>query len=163
MNTNPYAEIIKQFRKKAGLTQMQLAEKIGVNRTAITKYESGNVIPSAKILAEIFAVLNIPSSFIFDFRDSSTEPKIWHVSNDREPETVNRENNNNSIKLFSIFARSFGYAVIDSNDDEIIISNDSENFIIRKSTVTKFIDTLNKHIEIEFSELLEDLRNGKKD
>ena len=39
--TQMLSERIYQFRRKSGLSQEQLAEKIGVSRQAISKWESG--------------------------------------------------------------------------------------------------------------------------
>ena len=36
-----FGDKLKQIRKKEGLSQEQLAEKIGVSRQAITKWETG--------------------------------------------------------------------------------------------------------------------------
>lgn len=51
--------IIKELRKQHNLTQQQLADKIGVTHTVISKYESGKSIPNPdkmKALSEIFSV-----------------------------------------------------------------------------------------------------------
>ena len=46
------SERIYQFRRKSGLSQEQLAEKIGVSRQAISKWESGTSTPELeKLLA----------------------------------------------------------------------------------------------------------------
>ena len=45
------------FRKRAGLTQQQVADKLNINRTTYTKYETGVSDPGIEIikrLAEIF-------------------------------------------------------------------------------------------------------------
>lgn len=52
-----FGDKLKQIRKKEGLSQEQLAEKIGVSRQAITKWETGRGLPDVEnmvILAEIF-------------------------------------------------------------------------------------------------------------
>jgi len=36
-----FSEKLKKIRKKEGISQEQLAEKIGVSRQAITKWETG--------------------------------------------------------------------------------------------------------------------------
>lgn len=38
--------IIRNARKAAGMTQEELAQKIGVNRATLSKYESGQIIPN---------------------------------------------------------------------------------------------------------------------
>lgn len=53
------SEKIKKYRKQANLSQEDLASKIYVSRTLITKYESGTVFPTdenIKKLAEVFGI-----------------------------------------------------------------------------------------------------------
>lgn len=48
---------LKEIRKKEGISQEQLAERIGVSRQAITKWETGKGLPDVEnmvIIAEIF-------------------------------------------------------------------------------------------------------------
>ena len=52
-----FSEKLKKIRKDEGLSQDQLAEKIGVSRQAITKWETGKGLPDVEnmvIIAEIF-------------------------------------------------------------------------------------------------------------
>lgn len=52
-----FSERLKEIRKSKGLSQEQLAEKIGVSRQAITKWETGKGLPDVEnmvIIAEIF-------------------------------------------------------------------------------------------------------------
>ena len=52
-----FGQKLKEIRKNEGLSQEQLAEKIGVSRQAITKWETGRGLPDIEnmmILAEIF-------------------------------------------------------------------------------------------------------------
>lgn len=52
-------EKIKKYRKEAGLSQEDLASKIYVSRTLITKYESGSAFPTQENLEKIAAALNV--------------------------------------------------------------------------------------------------------
>ena len=47
------ANTIKQIRKRLGLTQTKLAEKIGSNRFNIANYETGRSIPPADVFVRI--------------------------------------------------------------------------------------------------------------
>lgn len=38
-----FAENVKMLRKQAGMSQEQLAEKLGVSRQAVTKWETGGL------------------------------------------------------------------------------------------------------------------------
>ena len=54
-----FGEKLKEARKKAGLSQEQLAEKMSVSRSAVAKWEAGDSIPDldkCKTLAEMFGV-----------------------------------------------------------------------------------------------------------
>ena len=54
-----FGDRLKQIRADQGLSQEQLAEKIGVSRQAITKWETNRGLPDVEnmiILAEIFKV-----------------------------------------------------------------------------------------------------------
>ncbi len=58
-------------RKKAGMSQETLAEKIGVSRQAISKWETGEAVPelsNLKVLCDIFGVTA-------DWMISETEPE----------------------------------------------------------------------------------------
>ena len=59
MSDNNYGEIIYKLRIDSGLTQKELAEKIGISSTLITDYERGKLRLHADIiikLAEVFQV-----------------------------------------------------------------------------------------------------------
>ncbi|MCM1127272.1 MAG: helix-turn-helix domain-containing protein [Lachnospiraceae bacterium] len=52
-----FSEKLKEIRRKEGISQEQLAERIGVSRQAITKWETGKGLPDVEnmvIIAEIF-------------------------------------------------------------------------------------------------------------
>ena len=45
-----FAENLKMLRKQAGMSQEQLAEKLGVSRQAVTKWETGKNVPGQEVL-----------------------------------------------------------------------------------------------------------------
>lgn len=50
---------IADRRKNAGLTQMQLAEKLNITDRAVSKWERGKAMPDASIMLELCDILNI--------------------------------------------------------------------------------------------------------
>ncbi len=64
-------ELLKIQRKKRGLTQQQLAELVGVDRTLISKIESGAATPSVTTAKKIAAVLGF--EWVKFFEDSNDE------------------------------------------------------------------------------------------
>lgn len=65
---------LRRIRKEKKITQKQLAEKIGVQPSAISKYETGKVSPTIEQLEKIAEVLEVPVMSLFpqsviDLRD----------------------------------------------------------------------------------------------
>ena len=52
-------KFIAARRKEAGLTQMQLAENLGITDRAVSKWENGKSLPDAAIMISLCATLNI--------------------------------------------------------------------------------------------------------
>lgn len=59
MNYNTIGERIKHHRKRLGLTQEQLAERIGVSAQAVSKWENNLSCPDISILPELSALFGI--------------------------------------------------------------------------------------------------------
>lgn len=59
---------LKEYRKQAGLTQDELAEKVNVRRETIIRIESGKYNPSLKMAVEIAQAVKKPIEEIFVFR-----------------------------------------------------------------------------------------------
>ncbi len=59
MNQIKIGRFIAECRKKAGLTQMQLAEKLGITDKAISKWERGLAMPDTSIMLELCDILCI--------------------------------------------------------------------------------------------------------
>lgn len=54
-----FAEKLKSIRKQAGMSQEQLAEKLGVSRQAVTKWETDAGIPDIENMMKISALFDI--------------------------------------------------------------------------------------------------------
>lgn len=66
-------EKIKQARKKAGFTQVELGKKLGVSAAMINQYENGVRNPKWETLRNIAAALNVTTgSLIGDWDDDSS-------------------------------------------------------------------------------------------
>ncbi len=52
-------KFIADCRRKANLTQMQLAEKLGITDRAISKWETGKSLPDSSIMLELCGMLGI--------------------------------------------------------------------------------------------------------
>lgn len=61
-----FHENFKTARKKNGFTQQQLAEILGLNRTSISKYESGDVMPNVKTIVKICELFNMTFEELYE-------------------------------------------------------------------------------------------------
>lgn len=57
---------LKEVREKAGVTQEQLAEKIGVTRQSIGSYENGIVRPSVDVAKAIGKELDFDWTLLYE-------------------------------------------------------------------------------------------------
>lgn len=81
-DTDSFGDILHTFRKRARLTQQQLAEKIGMHRHAVSRWEQGEVLPASKALVlEIARCLHLNDAEMRLFLEASlTAPApLWAV------------------------------------------------------------------------------------
>lgn len=55
---------LKELRTQAGLTQKQLAERIGVTKSVISFYELRERTPSPEVLVKLAAVFHVSSDYL---------------------------------------------------------------------------------------------------
>lgn len=60
---------IAYYRKEKGLSQSQLAEKINISRTHMSRIETADCAVSLDVIFDICDVLEIKPVKLFDFRD----------------------------------------------------------------------------------------------
>ena len=64
-----FNEKLKELRKEKGLTQEELASKIYVSRTLISKYESGAIIPTKDNIEKLALFFNVDKSDLMSKED----------------------------------------------------------------------------------------------
>ena len=74
-------EKITLYRKKNGLSQEELAEKIGVSRQAVSKWETGDALPEITKLKALADTFNVTVDFLLDegkteFLKQSEQPSV---------------------------------------------------------------------------------------
>jgi len=58
---------IREYRQKYGLTQFQLAEKLGIDDKHLSRIELGKNMPQAAVIAKLAEVFNIEVHNLFEF------------------------------------------------------------------------------------------------
>ena len=83
-----FAEKLKSIRKQAGMSQEQLAEKLGVSRQAVTKWETDAGIPDIENIMAISALFDISIDELLSSEKGAKKPtdylyerksvSVWH-------------------------------------------------------------------------------------
>ena len=64
-----FSELLKQCRKKQGVSQAELASKLGVTQQAVGKWESGKSSPDPSTVARIAELLNTTADYLLGRSD----------------------------------------------------------------------------------------------
>lgn len=59
---------IAYYRKRRGMSQIRLAERVGISRTHMSRIETAECAVSLDVIFSICAVLDISPDKLFDFR-----------------------------------------------------------------------------------------------
>ena len=69
-------EVIKKYRRNTGMTQEEMANRLGVTAPAVNKWEKGNTLPDVALLAPIARLLGITTDELLSFHDELTDEEI---------------------------------------------------------------------------------------
>ena len=83
-----FGERLKKLRKKAGLTQEELSETLGISYMTVRRWESERSIPRIDEIRRIAQALNVPESDLLN--DPPPQPDGWVL-------TVRMSNNNEEV------------------------------------------------------------------
>lgn len=131
-------EAIKKHRKDSGLTQTQLANILGVKRSTIARYESGDITP--------------PTDTLFKLQDIFRDDFLYEVMGmpfDYE-ETFD-------YKLINEL--SYYYSTLESDDGkqfDYIVTKGRKVFVVAPEDVHEFCNRTKEYLEIAFKHFLLD-------
>lgn len=69
-------DVIRKYRKEAGMTQEEMANRLGVTTPAVNKWENKNTLPDVALLAPIARLLGITTDELLSFQDELTAEEI---------------------------------------------------------------------------------------
>ena len=72
------ASLIREARLRAGLTQAQLAERVGTTQSAVARWEAGGTHPSLETLARLVRACGLELGVRLDEPDPDTWSLIDH-------------------------------------------------------------------------------------
>ena len=151
MNQEKVGELIAILRKEKGLTQAQLAEKIGVSDRAVSKWERGICMPEPSKLGIVADILEISVSELLNGERSSNEN-----NQDKKNDHSYNYKNNFILKyflpiiLFIVVVFVFIHVIFYGNEVKryVIVSN-NDNYSCNGNVIMD-----NKYITIDLFNLI---------
>jgi transcriptional regulator with XRE-family HTH domain len=64
-----FGTVLKKVRKSRGVTQLQLAEKLGVTQATVARYEKGIMTPEVKRVTQIAKMLDVSVQELFEEKE----------------------------------------------------------------------------------------------
>ena len=100
-------ETISTFRKKAGLSQESLAERVGVSRQAVSKWELDEAVPEVDRLVLLAREFHITVDQLLSGQAPETATPAEPAPRPRDPEAP--DNFDRTVGLFSRLVRRYGW------------------------------------------------------
>ena len=69
-------DVIRRKRRECGLTQEQVAERLGVSTPAVNKWENGTTCPDISLLAPLARLLRTDINTLLCFQEDLTEENV---------------------------------------------------------------------------------------
>lgn len=66
------ADQIKLLREQAGMTQAELARKLGVTRSGVNAWEMGVTVPSTQYVVELSLLFGVSTDVLLDMKTTKT-------------------------------------------------------------------------------------------
>ena len=106
-------EKIKHYRKQAGLSQEKMAEKIGVSRQAITKWENGQSVPDLNRILEMARIFGVTTDYLLKdeieeaenvdgFKSTESSKKLRKVTMEEADEFLRIKTKTSPIIAFGV-------------------------------------------------------------
>lgn len=73
---------LKELRRRAGLTQKELADKLGLSKAAVSYYEQSLRYPSPEMLIKVAGVFHVTADFLLGLEDKKQTLDITDLSDE---------------------------------------------------------------------------------
>lgn len=94
-----FCEKLIQLRKQKGYSQENLAERLGVSRQAVSRWENGETTPDMSVLIKICEVYNISADYLI--RDDYEKEEDIPVIQQKNKEIIEVRKKNSKLLLIS--------------------------------------------------------------
>lgn len=124
-DVNKFKDRLKELRKDYSITQQELADKIGIVRTAIANYETGRTIPDSDTLTLLAKIFNTTTDYLLgisNIRNPYQNKNIKETPEEQDivpEEFINADEARAYVNKHQIFG-SGGFDADKLDDDEIL-------------------------------------------
>ncbi len=101
---------IYEMRKAQGLSQEQLAEKLGVSRQSVSKWESGEAVPEVERLITMSRIFNVTTDYLLKESDVD-ELTIRTEMLEQQQQTLISENKKEQRRRYRILSCTAIYLI----------------------------------------------------
>ena len=93
MSDTVFSQRLKELRKKAGLTQLELAQKIGVQTQSVWRWENGEREPSIEIIKNLTHILECSENDLFNPQQSERWVLQIKLADDKKEAVIDMTQN----------------------------------------------------------------------
>ncbi len=120
---------LKELRKNSALTQKQIADVIGIDRSTYSYYENGKASPSLEVLVKIAKVFNVTLDYIIYGEESKTVQPVSvltdnYTSYSKVDSFVNLSLEEKNLLMYSRLLDSDSLKKLVDFADELVKSNE---------------------------------------
>ena len=120
---------LKALRKNSALTQKQIADVIGIDRSTYSYYENGKASPSLEVLVKIAKVFNVTLDYIIYGEESKTVQPVSvltdnYTSYSKVDSFVNLSLEEKNLLMYSRLLDSDSLKKLVDFADELVKSNE---------------------------------------
>lgn len=101
-----FSKIFKQIREQSGLTQQQLANKLGISRSAVGMYEKGEREPNIETLELIAKTFNVDMNYLLGINIAASDSNTSYYLNDDTKKIAQEIYENKDLGLLFDAART---------------------------------------------------------
>ena len=151
---------IRAARKRAGLSQLQLAQNAGITKAAISRYESGLREPRLEHLKSISEVFGVTTDELMGI------PPLPHKAIpmfDNDPTLVEMPGIYQEYTAFNSYLDGLGYhAVIELSPDNpsclwtLYDSRNGVKYMVPAETMNRLMETVNAFTKFQITSILDD-------
>jgi transcriptional regulator with XRE-family HTH domain len=102
-------EKIYYCRKKAGYSQEEMADKLGVSRQAVSKWETGEAVPELAKFSAIAKLFNVTTDWLL--KDDDSEPEAPETERSESAPRVADEISDGVMSIISKMWRAYGWLI----------------------------------------------------